>query len=222
MCSSDLFQDRLPTNVQASASTDRGIQIVGYDGFNYDYYQITVNVGARTATAAARYKVPASGTGFGTGTTKVGSRAAGCHWLGGQITAEDVAAIKAGKPITHALAVAVGNDTLKYPAVGPANRTDSDGATAYFGPYNMGRLLAIPPSTPMPAGLSQFSQAMWICCRDWGSYLVDRTGNWVWVVDTGENAPAYADVDDVNGSQGMAIINAVRPTTNAKNIPGHA
>ena len=58
----------------------------------------------------------------------------------------------------------------------PAFGQDSDAASAYTGFVPMGALLAIPPGTPMPAGLSPAGQMIWTALRNYGAYVVDRTG----------------------------------------------
>jgi hypothetical protein len=109
--------------------------------------------------------------GPGTGTVHQ-QRASQVSQLGGLIRLAD---LNRGV-IPHALAIALPNVTLRSGWVWPAFGQDGDGAGVYSGFVPMGSLIAIPSGVSMPAGLSPAGQMIWTALRNYGGYVVDRTG----------------------------------------------
>ncbi len=144
--------------------------------------------------------------GPGTGTIHM-QRASQVSQLGGLIRGADLA----NGVIPHALSVALPGSTLRSGWVWPAFGQDGDASSTYSGFVPMGSLLAIPPGTPMPAGLSPAGQMIWTALRNYGAYVVDRTGpSSVLIAEASAEAavnPARADM--------AKIMIQVRMVTNA-------
>ena len=99
-------------------------------------------------------------------------RASQVSQLGGLIRSADLGL----GVIPHALAIALPNSALQSGFVWPAFNQDGDGASNYSGFVPMGGLLAIPASVPMPPGMTAAGQMIWTALRNYGGYVVDRTG----------------------------------------------
>jgi hypothetical protein len=117
-----------------------------------------------TGTAGAYIHVDLRGTGVGIGW----ARATGVSLLGGLVRAREVA----NASIPHALALALPGNVLGQGYVWPAITADAAGP----GFVPEGSLLAIPPGTPQPAGLSPLGTALFQALTRYGAYVVDQTG----------------------------------------------
>jgi hypothetical protein len=114
--------------------------------------------------------------------------------------------------IPHALSVALPSSTLRLGWVWPAFGQDGDAASVYHGFVPMGSLLAIPSGVAMPSGLSPAGQMIWTALRDYGAYVVDRTGpSSVLVAEAaaqGAVGPAIADMSRIMSQVRMVTNNS--------------
>jgi hypothetical protein len=193
---------RAPANIAPAAGTDASVVLLS-GGTSYDFWIFTKQSTSKwTARAYAESDI-VNGSGFGTSSPFKGAgiRAAGTSGLAGEIYGSDELASANG--IHHALAVAglpgvfCADAPLGY--VAPAISGDS----ACEGPR-----VAIPASTPMPAGLSVPGQAVWNALKTYGGWSVDTVGG---------SAPVVLNADprSVPSSQVVALLNDLPKITPA-------
>jgi hypothetical protein len=160
-----------------AVDTDLEMTIVNLPGaWVYDFEGV-VRTSATTYTALYDGNASLDGTGFGyfpcagCAAHRVGSRASGASWLGGLVTAQNIAA----GVIPHALAIALNSAELKSGFVAPAVGQDGNGATTYHGSIPMGSHLAIPKTAARPAGMSALGNMIFTALQTYGGYVVDRS-----------------------------------------------
>lgn len=112
-----------------------------------------------------------TGTGFGnfSGGQGAGIMACGASGFGGMLIQAETDA----GPILHALQLSPLNTLVAPGFVAPAIR--GDGNTS-GGMVQEGDLLAIPPGTAMPTGLSTIGQQIFTALQTYGCYVVDVSG----------------------------------------------
>ncbi|MFB9266930.1 hypothetical protein ACFFWD_27850, partial [Bradyrhizobium erythrophlei] len=121
-----------------------------------------------TATAEAYGEANvATGTGWGTSSQGAGIVGAGASELGGLL----VKAQTDTGTINHALQLAIESSLLKPGYVAPAVAGDGSNPN---GSVQEGQLLAIPPGTPMPSGLSPLGQEVFRALQQYGAYVTDN------------------------------------------------
>lgn len=217
---SGTFVDKIPLNAAGTTSGDHNMEVLGSDGFIYGYFDLAINWSNRTATAGARYRVPSSASGFGIfpNGPKVGPRAAGCAVTGGAITADDIAAMKAGAAtFPHAMVFLLNNNGFAPNYVWPGVRIDAGGGQV--GPFPYGSCFTIPKSTPPPAGSSLIVATVHRTVQAYGAYPLDRTNGFTWECDKGDHPVADADVAGLNagpGEPGYIMVMLMRRVTQAK------
>lgn len=141
------------------------IVIDGDTVYNFWRFDRTSNT---TATAQAYGEANVvTGTGWGTSSQGAGIVAAGASELGGLL----VQAQTDTGTIDHALQLAINSSLLKPGYVAPA--VGSDGSNPN-GSVQEGQLLAIPPGTPMPSGLSPLGQEVFHALQQYGAYVTDN------------------------------------------------
>jgi hypothetical protein len=110
---------------------------------------------------------------YGPGVGAGGVRAYGGSAIGGLIRTWE---LQEGT-LRHALALAIDADQLGLGPVWPATTQDGDAARTYAGNIPMGTLAAIPPSVDVERlGLTPAGLAVARALRDYGAYVVDRSG----------------------------------------------
>lgn len=214
---------RAPSNFgPANSQTDFNTQLFTSSGVAWDFYQLVVS-SPGTASCAGAASTSLTGTGVGVfgSTTKVGFRASGFPWSAGCITLDDWN----NGIIPHALVVALAGDDLQNGFVYPATAQDAGGYAA-GGALPNGRLMGIPPSVTKPSGMSTIGSMVWDAARDYGIYVGDRTGGWVFVGDYGPQKRLPTSVVDplryapFDGDRVVAALVAV--THGKPTIPNHA
>jgi hypothetical protein len=146
------------------------IVIDGDTVYNFWRFDRTSNT---TATAQAMGEANViTGTGWGNpnavpGGLGAGTDAAGASELGGLL----VQAQTDTGAIDHALELAIDNSLLGPGFVAPAIGGDG---TNPNGTVQEGQLLAIPPGTPMPSGLSPLGQEVFRALQQYGAYVTDN------------------------------------------------
>ncbi len=135
--------------------------------FNFWQFVRTSNTTA-TAQAQGRANV-LTGTGWGAPGVGAGISGAGSSQLGGLL----VQAQTDTGAITHALSLAVDGSLLAPGTIAPAISNDGHTSGA---PLQESMLLAIPPATPMPSGLSTLGQKVFVALQQYGAYVIDNGG----------------------------------------------
>ena len=154
---------RIPANAQSAAGTDKHLVVISPDGLSSDEWE-GLDLSTRTAYVYIHVDLEGSGVGIGW------ARATGVSELGGLIRNEEVA----GGVIPHALAFGLPGGLISPNCpIWPAITCDGGGE---------GSLLAIPPDTPKPAGLSPLGSAIFDALQHYGGYDVDQTGGGAAVV----------------------------------------
>ena len=168
---------RIPSNAQPAVGTDRHMVVITPDHSGTDEWW-DLDLGARTAGTYIHADL--QGSGFGIGWV----RATGVSLMGGLIRPAEVLAGK----IPHVLAFAApGGTTGTACPIWPATTCDAGGE---------GALIAIPPGTPKPAGLSTLGSAIFDTLQQYGAYNVDQTGGGTdafYVEPTGSSVQAQVD-----------------------------
>lgn len=160
----------MPAAANGAAGTDGELIVIDGD-VAYNFWQF--NRTSTTTASAASFGQENIVTGDGWGTKSpflsAGITAAGASQLGGLIVGDEV---KDGS-INHALQLAVDFSLAKPGAVGQAISSDGGNAS---GIVQEGQHLAIPPGTPMPAGLSPLGQQVFKAMQQYGAYVIDVAG----------------------------------------------
>jgi hypothetical protein len=213
---------RAPSNFgPANSATDFNTQLFTSAGVAWDFYQLTTS-SPGTGSCAGAASTALNGTGVGTfgSTVKVGFRAAGFPWSAGCITLDDWN----NRIIPHALVVALAGNDLQNGFLYPATAQDAGGYAA-GGALPQGALMGIPPSKTKPSGMSTIGSMVWDAARDYGIYVGDRTGGWVFVADYGPQkrvTPAIIDPLRYSPFDGDRVVAAlVRVTGGKPSIPHH-
>lgn len=230
-----------PAGIQPSTSRgDHPIQIIQPNGNWVDIYggptgQATISWSGNNGTWRVE-GIRVNGnytttTGWPqTNGTKFGFAACAATVAAGAITPED----KQIGYIAHALAIVLGNSGLRRGPVLPATSEDS-GSSAYFGPFPQGAVLAIPPPSrggpAKPSTLSTMGSMMWDALTNYGGYVMDRTGGFVFrvnpVQEPGVTATLttsdFSQVSNASASEdGRLMCAAMRWVTGAKPSLGSA
>jgi hypothetical protein len=151
---------RIPASAAPAAGTDAHLVVISPDGTHASEFWL-LDLTARTAGVYLPVDLEGSGVGLGW------VRATGVSLLGGLIRRGEMT------KIPHALAVALPYGLLGDGHVWPAISDDDGGAP---GTAPEGSLLAIPPGTPRPAGLSPLGGAIFDALSHYGAYVVDQSG----------------------------------------------
>lgn len=165
-------QLRLRAGITGAAGSDGSIVVV--DGARvYNLWQFH-RTGDTTATAEASASTDVTtGTGWGFAAagskTGAGITAVGSSQLAGLLVEAEA---NAGE-IRHALQLSVDGRLNRPGAVGEALRSDGQAAD---GIVHQGQRLAIPPTVPMPAGLSPLGQKVFRALQTYGAFDVDSSG----------------------------------------------
>lgn len=206
-----------------NAAGDLNANVWNHDtGYHYDFYGVrNINNTNHTATAEAIWQLHESTDGWATGVwpngTRRGTRAAGCQFNGGAITAADW---RAGF-INHAIAFAANrsNWSKNGPAL-PARMMDSGSDTTYLGNVPLGTMFSIPISSrggPVkPANMSTIGSMVWDAVQKYGMYAVDSTNGFAFYGDGGNDPVTSSWLTPLNGADGTAIVAASRMITRGK------
>jgi hypothetical protein len=151
---------RVPADAAPAAGTDAHLVVISPDGTRSSEFW-TLDLTSHTAGVYLPVDLSGPGTGLGW------VRATGVSLLGGLIRKEETTSIP------HALAISLPYNILGSGHVWPAI-SDDDGGAPGFVPE--GSLLAIPPGTPRPSGLSPLGGAIFDALSRYGAYVVDQTG----------------------------------------------
>jgi hypothetical protein len=151
---------RMPASATPAAGTDAHLVVISPDGTTASEFW-ALDLAARTAGVYLPVDLKGSGVGIGW------VRATGVSLLGGLIRHGEMTSIP------HALAIGLPYELLGAGHVWPAISNDDGGAP---GSAPEGSLLAIPPGTPRPAGLSPLGGAIFDALSRYGAYVVDQTG----------------------------------------------
>lgn len=168
-----VVQVHMPAAAVGAAGTD-GSAVIIDNGVSYNFWQLVRATGATTATASAYGKANiTTDTGFGSAQPFLGAgiTAIGDNQLGGLITSTD----QANGLINHGLSIAV-DGALLAGGLAPGPGISSDTTPGTVGIVQQGAHLAIPPSVPMPAGLSALGQQVFTALQKYGAYVVDQAG----------------------------------------------
>jgi hypothetical protein len=160
----------MPAAANGAAGTD-GELIVIDGNVAYNFWQFN-RTGTTTATASsygAENVVTGSGWGTQSPFLSAGTTAVGASELGGLLVKADT---DSGS-IDHALQLVV-DSTLVMPGF-TGSAIAGDGSSS-SGIVKEGELLAIPPGTPMPSGLSTLGQEVFTAMQKYGAYVVDVAG----------------------------------------------
>jgi hypothetical protein len=148
---------RIPVTAMPANGSDMHMVVIAPDHESDDEWW---ELNLATHTAGVYLHVDLTGSGVGIGYV----RATGVSLMGGLIRSAEINA----DSIPHVLAMgAPGGLTGKTCPIWPAITCDAAGE---------GALVAIPPGTPEPAGLSPLGAAIFDALRRYGAYNVDQTG----------------------------------------------
>jgi hypothetical protein len=180
------------TGAPAPGVTNPDSPIIVIDGDTvYNFWQFN-RTSDTTATAQAYGEANVvTGTGWGSPGLGAGVGAAGNSELGGLL----VQAQTDTGAINHALEIAVDNNLLAPGFVAPA--IGGDGYTV-GAPLQEGQLLAIPPGTPMPSGLSPLGQEVFRALQQYGAYITERAGAGATVLRAQQNAYNATTISALN------------------------
>uniref|UniRef100_A0A9E7ZVI5 Uncharacterized protein n=1 Tax=Bosea sp. NBC_00436 TaxID=2969620 RepID=A0A9E7ZVI5_9HYPH len=160
----------MPAAANGAAGTDGELIVIDGDvAYNFWQFKRTSTTTASAASFGQENIVTGDGWGSKSPFLSAGITAAGASQLGGLIVGDEV---KDGA-INHALQLAVDFSLAKPGAVGQA--ISSDGGSS-SGIVQEGQHLAIPPGTPMPAGLSPLGQQVFKAMQQYGAYVIDVAG----------------------------------------------
>jgi hypothetical protein len=180
---------RVPASAAPAAGADAHLVVISPDGTRASEFWL-LDLAARTAGVYLPVDLQGSGVGLGW------VRATGVSLLGGLIRRDEMT------NIPHALALGLPYDLLGDGHVWPAISDDDGGAP---GTAPEGSLLAIPPGTPRPAGLSPLGGAIFDALSRYGAYVVDQSGGGAAVLC----AEPSADASRVNAA--LTDMRAVMP-----------
>jgi hypothetical protein len=150
--------------------------VIEPDGTVYNFWQFN-RTSATTATAVSYGEANVvTDTGWGKpGGAASAPLGAGTTAVGANLLDEVVVQAQTDTgAINHALGLYIGNDMLAPGYVAPAI---GDDGTTRRAPLLEGELLAIPPGTPMPSGLSPLGQEVFTALQQYGGYITDRGGS---------------------------------------------
>ena len=160
----------MPAAANGAAGTDGELIVIDGDvAYNFWQFNRTSNTTASAASFGQENIVTGDGWGSKSPFLSAGITAAGASQLGGLIVKDETV----DGSIDHALQLAVDFGLAKPGAVGQA--ISSDGSSS-SGIVQEGQLLAIPPGTPMPAGLSPLGQQVFKAMQQYGAYVIDVAG----------------------------------------------
>ncbi|WP_156115881.1 hypothetical protein [Bosea sp. UNC402CLCol] len=160
----------MPAAANGAAGTDGELIVIDGDiAYNFWQFNRTSNTTASAASFGSENIVTGDGWGTKSPFLSAGITAAGASQLGGLL----VKAETDDGVIDHALQLAVDFSLAKPGAVGQAISSDGSNAS---GIVQEGQLLAIPPGTPMPAGLSPLGQQVFKAMQTYGAYVIDVAG----------------------------------------------
>jgi hypothetical protein len=161
---------RMPPSADGANGTDGELLVIA-DGVVHNFWQFN-RTSTTTATAQSYGATNVrTGTGWGTRTPflSAGITAAGSSMLAGLVVQAET---DAGE-INHALALATDFALTRPGFVGEAINGDG---TSNTGLVQEGARLAIPPSTPMPSGLSLVGQKVFRAYKKYGAFVIDKAG----------------------------------------------
>jgi len=160
----------MPAAANGAAGTDGELIVIDGDvAYNFWQFNRTSNTTASAASFGSENIVTGDGWGSKSPFLSAGITAAGASQLGGLL----VKAETDDGVIDHALQLAVDFSLAKPGAVGQAISSDGSNAS---GIVQEGQHLAIPPGTPMPAGLSPLGQQVFKAMQAYGAYVIDVAG----------------------------------------------
>ena len=160
----------MPAAANGAAGTDGELIVIDGDvAYNFWQFNRTSTTTASAASFGAENIVTGDGWGSKSPFLSAGITAVGASQLGGLLVKDE---INDGS-IDHALQLVVDSKLVQSGAVGQA--ISSDGSSS-SGIVKEGQLLAIPPGTPMPAGLSPLGQQVFKAMQQYGAYVVDVAG----------------------------------------------
>ncbi|MDE2468540.1 MAG: hypothetical protein KGL35_07310 [Bradyrhizobium sp.] len=162
---------QMPADANGASGTDGELVVVSGNNV-YNFWQFN-RTSATTATASAYGETNIeTGTGWGTSSpfSNAGTTASGASELAGLL----VQAQTDTGTINHALQLVVDGSLVKSGFTG--NAIAGDGSSS-SGMVQEGELLAIPPGTPMPSGLTPLGQEVFRALQQYGAYVVDNSGN---------------------------------------------
>ncbi|HEV7258712.1 MAG TPA: hypothetical protein VGN82_13110 [Bosea sp. (in: a-proteobacteria)] len=161
---------RMPAAANGAAGTDGELIVIDGDvAYNFWQFKRTSSTTGTAVSFGAENVVTGDGWGSKSPFLGAGITAVGASQLGGLIVKDEMN----DGDIDHALQLAVDRNLVKAGAVGQA--LSSDGSSA-SGIVQEGQLLAIPPGTPMPSGLSAAGQQVFKAMQTYGAYVVDVAG----------------------------------------------
>ena len=161
---------RMPTGATGAAGTDG--ELLAMDGTTVHNFWQFKRTSTTTATCSAYGRTDVvTGTGWGSKSPflSAGIVAAGSSELAGLLVQAET---DAGE-IEHALAIALDFGLQKPGAVGEAISSDGSSST---GIAQEGERMAIPPSKPMPSGLSPLGQKVFRATQKYGVFSIDVAG----------------------------------------------
>jgi hypothetical protein len=160
----------MPAAANGAAGTDGELIVIDGDvAYNFWQFKRTGNTTGTAVSFGAENVVTGDGWGSKSPFLGAGITAVGASQLGGLIVKDETN----DGDIDHALQLAVDRNLVRSGAVGQA--LSSDGSSA-SGIVQEGQLLAIPPGTPMPAGLTPLGQQVFKAMQTYGAYVVDVAG----------------------------------------------
>ncbi len=161
---------RMPVAANGAIGTDGELVVI--DGSTvHSFWQFSRSGNTATCSAWAKCDVLADdGFGWRNPVIGAGTSAIGSSMFAGLIVQAETDA----GPILHAIALRMGVPLVKQGIIPPAVASDSGSTT---GIVQEGQLLAIPPGTAIPAGLSPLGQKVFTAMQTYGAYVNDRTNN---------------------------------------------
>ncbi|MCT4495642.1 hypothetical protein [Bosea minatitlanensis] len=160
----------MPAAANGAAGTDGELIVIDGDvAYNFWQFKRTSATTASAASFGAENIVTGDGWGSKSPFLGAGITAVGASQLGGLLVKDEVN----DGSIDHALQLVVDSKLVQSGAIGQAIASDGSSAS---GIVKEGQLLAIPPGTPMPAGLSKLGQEVFTALQKYGAYVVDVAG----------------------------------------------